>query len=145
MEVIKMLTLGYQIKQARKRAGLTQEQLAKLTNLSRPHIGGIETNRYTPSIATLQLIADILNVKVAELVEDKGVSINSNINDDEMNLVLIYRDLADNDKVTIKNLVTSLRLANKQSKSVKSSTLPITGIMKQKTSHAGLAVGGYKK
>ena len=103
-----------------------------------PHIGGIETNRYTPSIATLQLIANILNVKVAELVEDERASINSNINDDEMNLVLIYRDLADNDKVTVKNLVTSLRLANKQNKSVKSTTLPITGMMKQKISSIGL-------
>ena len=136
-----MLTLGYRIKQARKRAGLTQEQLAKLTNLSRPHIGGIETNRYTPSIATLQLIADILNVKVAELVEDEKSSVNPNINDDEMNLVLVYRDLADNDKITVKNLVTSLRLANKQNKSVKSSTLPITGIMKQKINHTGLVSG----
>ena len=133
-----MLSLGYQIKQARKRAGLTQEQLAKLTNLSRPHIGGIETNRYTPSLSTLQLIAEVLNVKVSELVGDRDIPTNSNVNDDEMSLILIYRDLADKDKVTVKNLVSSLRLANRQNKSVKSTNLSVTNMIKQKFSGVGL-------
>lgn len=52
-----MSTIGENIKLARKKAGLTQTELAKLTNLSRSYIGDIEQNRYNPSVATLKAIA----------------------------------------------------------------------------------------
>lgn len=52
------MNVGEFVKKARKEAHLTQKELAKKTNLSRSHIGAIETNRYNPSLATLQLIAN---------------------------------------------------------------------------------------
>lgn len=56
-----MNTLGTNIKEARKQAGLTQMELAKLTNLSRSYIGDIEKDRYNPSLTTLKAIAIALN------------------------------------------------------------------------------------
>ena len=43
-------TLGDNIRDARKKAGLTQMELAKATNLSRSYIGDIEKDRYNPSL-----------------------------------------------------------------------------------------------
>ena len=63
-----MSSVGESIRKARKDAGLTQEELAKKTNLSRSHIGAIETNRYNPSLSTLNIIAKAVNVDVPKLV-----------------------------------------------------------------------------
>ena len=65
-----MSSLGQRIKLARKAAGLTQVQLAEMTKLSRSHIGAIEIDKYDPSLGTLNLIADALEVSVASLIEE---------------------------------------------------------------------------
>ncbi|HIU64431.1 MAG TPA: helix-turn-helix domain-containing protein [Candidatus Avacidaminococcus intestinavium] len=56
--------LGLKIKECRRRKGLTQEALAKLTALSRSYIAGIERNVYNPSLATLSAIASNLEISV---------------------------------------------------------------------------------
>ena len=56
-----MLTIGENIKKARKQANLTQVELAKITNLSRSYIGDIEKDRYNPSLSTLKAIAKATN------------------------------------------------------------------------------------
>lgn len=63
-----MSSVGDSIRKARKDAKLTQDELAKKTNLSRSHIGAIETNRYNPSLSTLNSIAKAVNVDVSKLV-----------------------------------------------------------------------------
>jgi transcriptional regulator with XRE-family HTH domain len=67
-EVFVVSSVGESIREARKKAKMTQEELAKKTNLSRSHIGAIETNRYNPSLSTLKLIANAVNVDVPQLV-----------------------------------------------------------------------------
>lgn len=52
-----MSSIGIRIKEARKLANLTQQELAQKTNLSRSYIGDIEKDRYNPSLSTLKLIA----------------------------------------------------------------------------------------
>ena len=59
--------LGKSIKRLRKRAGLTQEQLAEKANLSPVHISYLETATRTPDLKTLYKIADVLKVKVKNL------------------------------------------------------------------------------
>ena len=56
-----MLTIGENIKKARKQANLTQVELAKITNLSRSYIGDIEKDTYNPSLSTLKAIAKATN------------------------------------------------------------------------------------
>lgn len=55
-------TLGAIIKQKRKEAGMTQEQLSTVTNLSRNYISDIENGRYTPSLNALSKIAICLDI-----------------------------------------------------------------------------------
>lgn len=71
-----MNTLGTNIKEARKKAGLTQMELAKLTNLSRSYIGDIEKDRYNPSLATLKAIANALNQPLDTILTDNDINNN---------------------------------------------------------------------
>lgn len=59
MKIDKKL-VGDRIKRRRKAAGLTQEALSELIDLSKNHLSNIERGRYLPTIETLLLICDIL-------------------------------------------------------------------------------------
>lgn len=65
------MTIGEKIKIYRNIAKLTQEQLAKKTNLSRSYIADIERDRYNPSFETLKNIAKALNVPLSKLSDDE--------------------------------------------------------------------------
>ena len=132
-----MFNIGYNVKRVRKAAGLTQKGLAKLTNISRPHIAIIESNHQIPSISTLQLIADALNVSIVELLMDEHEQKSSDLNEDEIKLLGAYRELDNEGKSAVKWMIKQ----HKPTKSVKSSTLPITGMIKQKINHVGLVSG----
>jgi DNA-binding XRE family transcriptional regulator len=56
------------LKRARQKAGLTQEQLSFRTGVSRPYISQLERDLKSPTVATLFLICDALNVKAADIV-----------------------------------------------------------------------------
>jgi DNA-binding XRE family transcriptional regulator len=66
------MTLGEKIKRFRKQAGLTQEQLAKKTNLSRSYIADVERNRYNPSFETLKSISKGLNIPLSKLSDEEN-------------------------------------------------------------------------
>jgi putative transcriptional regulator len=58
---------GQKLTQARKRAGLTQEQLAEDLGVSRVSIARIETGSRSPSMALALRIADRLGESLDEL------------------------------------------------------------------------------
>ena len=64
------MSIGLRIKEARQNARLTQQELAVKTNLSRSYIGDIEKDRYNPSVSTLQLIAQAVNISPSSLIGD---------------------------------------------------------------------------
>ena len=64
-------TLGDNIRDARKKAGLTQMELAKATNLSRSYIGDIEKDRYNPSLSVLKAIAVATNTPLDTIISDQ--------------------------------------------------------------------------
>ena len=55
------------LKERRKRRGLTQEELAKLSEVSRPTIARLETTDTRATPATTRKLAKVLKVKVDEL------------------------------------------------------------------------------
>ena len=63
-----MDSIGQRIRAARKNAGLTQQELAAKTKLSRSYIGDIEKDRYNPSVSTLELIARATGIPAARLL-----------------------------------------------------------------------------
>ncbi|MGP7817730.1 helix-turn-helix domain-containing protein [Niallia sp. 01092] len=66
------MTVGENIKLHRKKAKLTQQQLAEKANMSRSYLADLERNRYNPSLDTLKAIAVALNINVSDIVEDKN-------------------------------------------------------------------------
>jgi transcriptional regulator with XRE-family HTH domain len=60
--------LGKKVREARVRAGFTQEGLAKKAGLHRTYIAGIETGRRNISVKNLEKIAKALGVKTNDLL-----------------------------------------------------------------------------
>ena len=69
-----MLNIGERITQLRKQQNLSQEQLAKKTEVSRTIIGNYERNANTPSIEVLVKLSKIFNVSMDYLVGEGELS-----------------------------------------------------------------------
>ena len=57
------------VAQARIKKGITQEQLATMIGVDKRQISAWELGRFMPSVATLQKIADALDMDLVELVK----------------------------------------------------------------------------
>lgn len=75
--------MKYKLKTLRKKAGLTQVQLAKQANISRSYLADLENGRYNPSLTILKKIAIELKVPLTDIIE--------NGSDQEM-LPLMYKN-----------------------------------------------------
>jgi len=60
--------LGKVLRDAREATGLTQEKLAFATNLDRTYISQLENDHKSPTVKTLFLICDALNISAADLI-----------------------------------------------------------------------------
>jgi HTH-type transcriptional regulator / antitoxin HipB len=60
--------IGQRIREARRAKGLTQLELATATDIRRPNVARLERGGNTPTIETLQRVAEALGVSVASLV-----------------------------------------------------------------------------
>lgn len=61
-----------EIRKFRKTQGLSQEQLAKMSGLSRYSIMNFENDKRDPRIKDLRKIAKALNVPLEELISENG-------------------------------------------------------------------------
>lgn len=66
----RLKVLGLNIKFARIKKNISQEELAELINTSRTTISMIETARQNPTILKVIDIAKTLNVNIDELIKD---------------------------------------------------------------------------
>lgn len=64
------MTFGENIKEARKSAGYSQEQLAKVLAVSRSAIAKWEADKGLPDINNLKAISQVLNVSIDYLLDD---------------------------------------------------------------------------
>lgn len=64
MQEVSGMDFSNRLKELRESQDITQEQLAKLLNVSRPTIAGYETRQRQPDYEKLILIADLFNVSV---------------------------------------------------------------------------------
>ena len=69
--------LAFNMKQYRKKLGLSQSKLAELVDVSDNHIAMIETGRRFPSITMLELIAVALKIDILELFSIKNIEISN--------------------------------------------------------------------
>ena len=60
--------IGRRIRDARRKIGMTQLELATATGIRRPNVARLERGGNTPTLETLQRVAAALGVSVASLV-----------------------------------------------------------------------------
>ncbi len=73
-EALEELAFARQLIRARAAAGLTQTELAERVSMKQPNIARLEGGTYQPSVATLQRLAEALNVRF-EVTADSGLRI----------------------------------------------------------------------
>jgi transcriptional regulator with XRE-family HTH domain len=61
---------AYNLKEKRRKRGLTQEKLAELVNVSTHHIGMIEIARNFPTLDLIERLAGALDTEIYELFID---------------------------------------------------------------------------
>lgn len=66
-----ILAIGQKIKEARERAHLTQNELAKLTDMSTHYVSAIERGIKTPKLETFVSIAKVLGVSTDWLLQSE--------------------------------------------------------------------------
>ena len=71
------MTLGKKIKFYRNKLNLSQEELANKCNLSRNAIYNYENNKRTPTVLTLMVIAENLNMTPSDIFDVKDIAANS--------------------------------------------------------------------
>ena len=64
------MTLGEKIREARRKCGLSQEQLAEKMSVSRSAIAKWETDKGFPDVGNLKLLARLLNTSLDRLLDD---------------------------------------------------------------------------
>lgn len=64
------MTLGEKLKDARKQASLSQEQLAEKLGVSRSAVAKWETDNGIPDVGNLKVIAQLLDVSIDYLLDD---------------------------------------------------------------------------
>lgn len=67
------MTLGKKLKEARKQAGLSQEQLSGKLGVSRSAVAKWETDKGLPDVDNLKILARLLNVSIDYLLDDDEV------------------------------------------------------------------------
>ncbi len=79
------MTLGEKIREARKNAGLTQEQMAEKLMISRPAITKWELDKGIPDVENLKAISKLLDVSLDYLLGD-GEDIELNVTKEPIDL-----------------------------------------------------------
>ena len=64
------MNLGEKIREARKRCGFSQEQLAEKMSVSRSAVAKWETDKGLPDVGNLKILARLLNVSVDQLLDE---------------------------------------------------------------------------
>lgn len=70
--MVNAMTFGGKLKEARKKTGLTQEELAELIGVSRAAVAKWETDNGLPDIENLKTVAGLLGVSIDYLLDDGG-------------------------------------------------------------------------
>lgn len=68
------IMLGKQIREFRRKRGITQEKLAELADLSTPYISHLERGTKRPSLAVLTRLAECLGVTVDQILSGNQAS-----------------------------------------------------------------------
>ncbi len=61
--------IGKRLRQVRKKAGLSQEQLSEQAGYYRTYVGHIENGKHSPSVHSLWRFANVMDVDLGDLLK----------------------------------------------------------------------------
>ena len=85
--------LGLKIREIRKKKKISQEKLAEMTNIHLKTVIRVENAQCSPSIETIIKIANVLNIKIADLFEIQDFKSRNEIIDDINNCINLMDDV----------------------------------------------------
>jgi len=101
------MTLGQRIKNRRQILGITQRDLARITQMTVQHISAIEQDKRIPSLPLLIKLTEHLHSSLDYLVTGKEPSV------DIISVIKSDRILDSKTKISLINLITVIRDAKK--------------------------------
>ena len=101
-------TIGVRVRAARKKLGLTQEELANRTELTVPYISNIENNHTKLSLMTITSIANALETTIDSLMYDNLNVLTTQYDADIKDIV---DDCTDKEKAIILDVVRQLKFS----------------------------------
>jgi len=103
------MSTGSRIKEIRKKAKLTQDELAKKVGISKNGLWNYENDKREISIELIHKIADTLEVPISEIVEEENPyrKLDKKVKDIKLVLLEAYRDLNEKEDI-IDSLVQDL-------------------------------------
>ena len=122
------MTFGEKIKEARKKTGLSQEELAEIIGISRAAVAKWETDKGLPDIENLKAIAKLLDVSIDYLLDD-GSTIDLSVTKKAINL---EKNSEDKKLSRIKKLETKERIIREEYPDAEIIRLTLTGIRNTK-------------
>lgn len=116
------MSIGQNIKKARKNIEITQKELASRCKLSRSYVADLELDRYNPSIETLKIIAQNLQVKISFLLgEDQDtIGYHNDYNNLEVGhqklteIMRCVKELTEEDQETVLKVILAFNNSKKQ-------------------------------
>jgi transcriptional regulator with XRE-family HTH domain len=112
--------LGRNLSHYRKRAGLTQEQLAEAIHVEVATISRYETGATLPSLVTLETVAVLLRVSIADLLGEKALS---PLEEDEQIRVMLELLSSDERRAVLEVLTTLVDFLRGQSHVMQNSNI----------------------
>ena len=102
------LSLGQRIRALRRRRGLTQQQLADAVGCTSTHLRGVEHDRNGVSIALLDKLGEELGAELVVNLQPADSSPVEELSTDERELLMSYRAIAPEQRVTVRSLLRLL-------------------------------------
>lgn len=103
METVLLKKVGRRVRDLRKQAGLSQEQLGEIAGFHFSYIGGVERAEKNITLVNLQKIADALNVPIIELFAYTSHN-NLQVNEKDELLEIIIDELSSFKKSELKKV-----------------------------------------
>jgi len=101
----------------RKLRGLSQEQLAELSDVSRRMIAHYETNASNPPVKVVFMLARALDVSIYDLISEKEnevVDLFKDVDPRTLKKIMSIKELSKKDRSTIYNMIDALLQKNKK-------------------------------
>lgn len=99
------MSIGTRIKECRENLGITQEELAKLLNVSKGAIGNYEADISYPKIENMTKLFSILKTDANYLFQDDAQLSKETFSINEIMQIKKYRTLDDHGKKAVDNLL----------------------------------------